>query len=175
MPKTPKTPPKTKPKTKRKDEPEPQPVSITSKKWYWVSVTVIMSVFGSVYGYVAGLPFPNIVLMVAAVLAVIGFAAYIKLRPPTTLGAFKRAAFLVLGFSVIGFCLWAATVILLNAAGFQTQITVVIGENFFVITSLITCLMVGGFIGDVIGNSKDAIKAALYKAGAKIFRFKEGE
>ena len=53
MPKTPKTHPKSKPhsKLKGKAQPEPERVSLTTKKAYWISVMLILVVFGAVYGY----------------------------------------------------------------------------------------------------------------------------
>jgi len=176
MPKTPKTHPKSKPhsKLKGKAQPEPERVSLTTKKAYWISVMLILVVFGAVYGYFMGLSTPRIVIMLAAVLSVTGFAFYIRVKP-STLNTFNRAGFIVLGISVIGFCVWALTVLSLNATGLQAQISVSIGDDFFAVTSLIICLMVGAFIGDIIGKNKNALRSSINKLISKIFGFKEGQ
>lgn len=176
MPKTPKTHPKPKPhsKIKRKNQPEPERVSITTKKSYWISVTLIVVIFGSVYGYLVGLSTPRIAMMLAAVLSVTGFAFYIRVKP-STLSVRNRAASLILGVSIIGFCIWALMVLSLNASGLQAQISGSIGDDFFALTSLITCLMAGAFIGDTIGKNTDTIRAFMNKIAAKIFGFKDNE
>ena len=178
MPKTPKTHPKPKPKpnskVKRKNQVEPERVSITTKKWYWVSVTSMLVVFGAGYGYYMGLSTPAIALMLAAVLSVTGFAFYIRVIP-SPLSMRYRAASLIFGFSILGFCIWALTMLSLNAIGLQTQITILIGDDFFALTSLIICLMVGAFLGDTIGKNIATLKAFFTKLPGKIFGFKDSQ
>jgi preprotein translocase subunit SecY len=43
-------------------------------------------------------------------------------------------------------------VLSLNATELQTQIASAIGDDFFAITSLIICLILGAFIGNWIGE-----------------------
>jgi hypothetical protein len=178
MPKTPKTQPKPKSKpnskVKGKKQVEPEPVSITTKKWYWIMVSVFLAVFGGAYGYYTGLPTPAIVLMLAAVLSVVGFAAYIRIIH-SDVSLRIRAASLVFGFSILGFGIWAIIVLSLYRLGLQTQIAYSIGDAFFALTSLIICLIVGAFIGDSIGKHFEALKAFFRALPGKIFGFKDKE
>jgi hypothetical protein len=176
MPKTSKTQakPKAKPnsKLKSKKQVEPQRVSITSNKWYWVSVSAFLAVFGGAYGYSTGLSAPAIILMIVAVLSVAGFAAYIRLTH-SNVSLRTRAASLIFGFSILGFGIWALIVLLLSRLGLQLQIANSIGEAFFAITTLITCLMVGAFLGDSIGKHFEALKAFFKALPGKIFGYKD--
>jgi FtsH-binding integral membrane protein len=158
MSKKPKTPPKMPPKSKRKAQ--PQPVSITSSKTYWITLTAVMLVFGSVYGYMMKVAVAAIVLLLACVLFMIGFAYYLKFKP-STLKNNSRATFIFVGASVVGFCIWVAIVLLLSAVGFWPQIAISMGERFFATASLVICLITGGFIGDLVGNNKERISMFL--------------
>jgi cation transport ATPase len=156
MPKTdPKIQPK-KAKLKTKNKAEPKPVSITSSKTYWITLTIMMVVFGSVYGYMMKVPAEAIGLLIATVLMVIGFAFYLKFKPSLQ-KSISRATFLFVGASVIGFLIWVALVLLSGVTGFWLQISTSIGDNFFAITSMIICLICGAFIGDQIGDNKEKI------------------
>lgn len=155
MPKASKTKPKTQPKNKRKNQPEP--ISITSRKEYWIVLTVSMVIFGAGYGYLMKVSLPAIGMMLASVVSVIGFAFYLKFKP-STLGGTNRTTWLFVGASVIGFGIWAAMALSLNAAGFWIAIASVIGEEFFAITSLIIFLILGAFIGDWISNNRQRLR-----------------
>ena len=95
-------------------------------------------------------------MILGSVLVMIGFAFYIGFKP-SSLTATKRASFIFVGASVIGFCIWAAMVLSLNATGLQSQIANSIGDRFFAVTSLIICLILGAFIGDLIGKKEKLI------------------
>jgi len=160
MPKTsPKTPPK-KIKLKTKNKAQPKPVSITSSKAYWITLTLAMVVFGSVYGYIMKVAVAAIGLLLASVLFIIGLAFYLKFKP-STLKNSSRATFIFGGASIIGFLIWAAVVLLLDATGIWVEIAASIGDNFFAITSLIICLISGAILGDLIGNNKEKISLFL--------------
>jgi hypothetical protein len=160
MPKTPKARRKIQPKTKHK--PQPAPVSITARKSYWIVLTASMVVFGTVYGYLMNVAAAAIGILLATVLSLIGFSGYLKFKP-STMPATKRATFIFAGASIIGFLIWVAIVLSLNATGFEPQITSSIGNGFFAITSLIICLTAGAFIGDVIGKNKERISIYVNK------------
>ena len=102
----------------------------------------------------------NIVMMLVTVLLLIGFAFYIRFKPSTTT-VNKRALFIFVGASVIGFSIWAVTVLSLNATELHTQIASAIGDDFFAITSLMICLISGAFIGDWIGEKREHISIFL--------------
>jgi FtsH-binding integral membrane protein len=160
MPKKSKNYPKVKPKKTRHKKIPPKPVSITTRKSYWISLTLSITVFASVFGYFMNLPLENIAVMLVTVLLLIGFAFDLRFKPSTA-AVSKRATFIFVGASVIGFCIWAAIVLSLNATGFHTQVAGAIGDAFFAITSLIICLISGAFIGDWIGENRERIRIFL--------------
>ncbi len=88
------------------------------------------------------------------ILAVIGFAFSLGFKPSSYN---KKATFIFVGASVIGFGIWAAIVLSFNAIGINSQIASSIGIDFFAITSLIICLALGAFIGDLIGKNREKI------------------
>ncbi|MGD0995768.1 MAG: hypothetical protein ABR909_09645 [Candidatus Bathyarchaeia archaeon] len=153
-----KTYPKTQPKKSKRKKPQPKtqskPVSITTRKSYWISLTLFTIVFASVFGYFVNMSLERIVMMLVTVLLLIGFAFHIRFKPSTAT-VNKRALFIFVGASVIGFSIWAVMVLSLNATELQTQIANTIGDDFFAITSLMICLILGAFIGDWIGEKRN--------------------
>jgi cation transport ATPase len=156
MPKTSKNYPKNKSK-KTKPKLQPKPVSITTRKSYWITLTFSIIVLVFAFGYFESLTIENITLMLATVLLLIGFAFYIRFTP-SNLTLNKRATSIFVGASIIGFCIWAAIVLSLNATYLHQQVSAAIGNGFFAITTLIICLISGAFIGDLIGKNIDGIK-----------------
>lgn len=174
MPKIPKAQPKKQPKTKQqiKQKTQPKPISLTSRKSYWIILTVFMVVFGSVYGYMMNVSAAAIGIILASVVVVISFAGYIKFKP-STMKATIRATFIFAGASIIGFLIWVATILLTSAVGVEPQIAKSIGNGFFAITSLIICLISGGFIGELIGKNKEKLQLSIHKTKNKLFRLNE--
>ncbi len=161
MPKAyPKNQPK-KVKPKNKNQMPPKRVSITSSKTYWITLTAMMVVFGSAYGYIMKASVAAIGLLLATVLVLIGFAFYLKFKP-STLSKSSRATFLFGGACLAGFLIWAAVALVLAATGFWVQIASLMSDNFFAITVMIICLTSGAFIGDLIGNNKEKISFFFY-------------
>jgi|WetSurMetagenome_2_1015567.scaffolds.fasta_scaffold440500_1 hypothetical protein len=165
MPKTPKTYPKPrskdeKVKNKLKEKQakaEPKTPSLLRNKYYWVFVALVLIVFTVVYGYLIQLSLGKEVLILGAILMVIAFAFYMAFKPyPTDR---KRVILILIGMSIIGFSIWAVTVFLLNANGALVQIVNAVGDSFFAITSLIICLVIGAFIGDLIHKNMEKILA----------------
>ncbi len=151
MPKKPKTQPKKQLKKKQKDE--PRPVSILSSKSYWVGLTVAMVVFGLALGIVSNVNPAAIAMMLGAVVAVIAFAGYLKFTKSAIRMKYK-VTFIFAGVSIIGFLIWVATIYLIRIGNLEGLIVAPVGEGFFAITSLIICLVLGAFIGDLIGRSR---------------------
>jgi len=151
MPKKPKTLPKKQPKTKQKVE--EKTVNLASRKSYWVVLTIFMVFFGLFLGYTMNVSVSATGLMLGSVLAVIGFVFYLNFSS-SPLKKSKRAMLIFAGLSIIGFLIWVAVVFLSDAAGFGPQITNSVGEGFFAITSLIICLLLGAFVGDLLGKVK---------------------
>ena len=158
MPKTAKNYLKTQPKKTKRKKPQPKtqskPVSITTRKSYWITLTLFTVVFASFFGYFVNMSLERIVMMLVTVLLLIGFAFYIRFKPSTAT-VNKRALFIFVGASIIGFSIWAVMVLSLNATELQTQIASAIGDDFFAITSLIICLILGAFVGDWIGEKRN--------------------
>ncbi len=154
MPKTNKYAKKQPKKTKPK-KPQPKPVSITTRKSYWATLTALTVVFASAYGYIINMPLESIVMMLATVLLLIGFACYIRFTPFTAT-ANKRATFIFVGACVIGFSIWATMILILSTPMIRPPAASAIG-NFFVTTSLIICLISGAFIGDLIGKHRESL------------------
>ena len=135
-------------------------------------LAAFMAVFGIVFGYSVHVSTPAIGILVASVLSLIGLACYLKFKP-SALPKNQRASFIFLGAISLGFGIWVAVVLALNAAGFSQQIKNDIGLYFFAITSLIICFAAGGLIGDLIGKNKDEIQLSLHKAKNNLFRLND--
>jgi hypothetical protein len=160
MPKTyPKTQPKTKPKkTKFKDQ--PKPVSLMKSKTYWIALTLIMVVFTIVYGFLVNISLAKEALTLGTIFTVIGLAFSLGFKPSIYS---KKATTIFVGASTIGFGIWAAIVLSFNAVGLNPQIASSVGIEFYAITSLIMCLALGAFIGDLIGKNREKIVLFLDK------------
>jgi len=165
MPKPSKTQSKHKVKPKRKVEPEIP--GITTKKAYWLVLGVLLAIVSAIFGLMNGLDELRMALLIAAVVVPIGCLGYVRVSP-SSLSLLKRAMFLIAGASIIGFGIWAAIALALFRAGFNEQIAYVLGEQFFIVTSLVICLFVGAFIGELIGRNK-AVQIRLFNPlGEKI-------
>ena len=75
----------------------------------------------------------------------------------------------MIGASIIGFCIWAAIALLLIATSLMPQVVNVIGSSFFAITSLIICLTIGAFIGELLGKNKKRLQGFLINSGNSFF------
>ncbi len=139
-------------KTKFKDQ--PKPVSLMKSKTYWIALTLIMVVFTFAYGFFMNISFEKEALILGSILAVIGFAFSVGFKPSSYN---KKATFIFVGASIIGFSIWAVIVLSINATAINSQIAGSIGVDFFALTSLIICLALGAFIGDLMGKNKEKI------------------
>jgi hypothetical protein len=144
MPKPSKTRPKQKAKSRKA---EPETPSFTAKKSYWVTLLAVFTVVSAVFGMALGLGLLQTTFLALMVATLIGFVGYVRVSP-STLGFSKRATFIFVGASVIGFGTWAAA-----ALAFMPQI-VALNNDFFTISSLVICLTVGGFIGELLGRNR---------------------
>jgi len=98
---------------------------------------------------------------------VIGFAFYIGFKPSESYN--KRSTFIFVGVSIVGFSIWAVMVLSFNATGFLMQISSLIGIDFFAITSLIICLVLGAFIGDLIGKNRVTVLVLAHRFRNRLF------
>ena len=149
MPKQSKTKAKPKAKLNAKRNPRPEAPGITTKKSYWVILTVVMAVAVSVAGYMVQLVLEQIAFLIVNVALLIALIGYVRVTP-STLTKSKRATFLFVGASVIGFSIWAAIVLVLIYTGLITNI---FADQFFVFPSLVMCLTGGAFIGELLGRN----------------------
>ncbi|MGD6807010.1 MAG: hypothetical protein ACQCN4_08635 [Candidatus Bathyarchaeia archaeon] len=152
MPKQPKTKPKQTGKLKRKVEPETP--GITTKKSYWVVLAAVLAVSSAVLAVMTGLDAGRTAILVVTILAPIGALGYVRVTP-SNLSLSKRATFLFIGASVIGFGVWAAIVLIGGVYGLTAMLTGALGSQFFVVTSLVICLSAGAFVGELIGKNKE--------------------
>jgi FtsH-binding integral membrane protein len=150
-------PQKYKTKTKRKNQPKAQrkPVSLMRSKSYWITLTIITLVLTFAYGDLMKISEEKEALIFVSILFLIGFAFYLGFKPYTNYN--KRATFIFVGASVIGFCIWVSMVFSLDATGISSQIASSLGGSLFAITSLIICLIAGAFVGDLIGKNRERI------------------
>ncbi len=146
MPKATKSRPKKK-KIKPKDKAKPEPPGFTTKKSYWITLTAMFTVVSAVFGWVQRFDLPQTSLLVVTVAVVIGTVGFIRVSP-STLPFSKRATFVFVGASVIGFGIWAAFALVV-----VPQIGALVDE-FVILTSLTICLAVGALIGELIGRNR---------------------
>jgi hypothetical protein len=147
--------PKSQPKRalKKKQKTQPAPESITTKKSYWLMLTLFIVVASSVIFYMMGLELVKIVVLTVTIAAVTGFMGYVRVTS-SNFRVVWRAVFIFAGASIIGFCIWAAMVYSLTNAGMMTEIVASIGDQFFGVTSFVICLVAGSFIGELIGKNR---------------------
>jgi FtsH-binding integral membrane protein len=166
-------PPKTKPKDYSKTQPkrikqkmQPKPVSITTSKFYWISLTTIIVIAVLGYGVLTGVAIQKIALIMLTLLSVIALAWYIRVKP-STMTTKLRATYLFVGAAVVGFSIWAVTVVVLGATGLGVQVSNSLGDQLFIITSQVIFFVIGAFIGDWIGINRNSISAFFSKLRRK--------
>ncbi|MDR0318767.1 MAG: hypothetical protein LBI09_01880 [Nitrososphaerota archaeon] len=164
MSKSPKSKTKTKSKAKTqlkaKQTAQSENSSITTKKSYWVMLSVVMVAVFSVAGYLLEFAMVDLVFLMFAIVLLIGLIGYVRVTP-SNLSKSKRGTFLFVGASVIGFGIWAIIMLILTNTG---SIETVFGNNpFFLYPSLIICLIVGAFIGELMGKNS-RIQHFLFKS-----------
>ena len=136
---------------KKKNSPkaraEPQTAKFTAKKSYWITLTAVFAVVSAVFGEVQGFDLLQTALLVVSISAAIGMVGFISVSP-STLSFSKRATFIFVGASVVGFGIWAVLALVVFP-----QLGALV-DGFFILTSFIICLVIGAFIGELIGRNK---------------------
>ncbi len=145
MPKPPKVLPKHKAKHKGKAAPETP--SFTTKKSYWLMLLALFAVVSAVFGVATRLGLLQTAFLVVTVALLIGVVGFIRVTS-STLSFGKRATFIFMGASIIGFSIWAAFTL-----AFMPQL-VVLNSDFYVMASLVICLTGGAFIGELISRNR---------------------
>ncbi len=157
MPKQSKTKAKTKANLKKR-EATPEAPGITTKKSYWVMVAMVMAIAFSLAGYMIGFSLGNIAVLMVTIVLLIGLMGYIRVTS-SSLSKSKRATFLFVGASIIGFGIWAAIMLILMGTGLLEVIFV---DPFFIFPTLIICLTMGAFIGELLGRNS-RVRAFFFK------------
>jgi len=162
MPKTPKTYPKPRSKDQPKSKPkkgaskaQPTEVSIFKSKYYWIFLSIVLIVFTVAVGFTIHMSLAKELLILGSIFAVIGFGFYLAFKPAPT--DKKRIILILIGVSIIGFSIWALTVLFLSLTGALGEIETTVGITFFSVTTLLICLVIGAFIGDLIHKNMDII------------------
>jgi hypothetical protein len=147
MPKPSKTQPKHKTKPKAKAQPQTQ--SVTATKSYWIILTSMLAVVTAVFGVLMGMSLERTALLIVTVVVIIGFVGLVR-TGKSELPLSKRATFIFAGASIIGFIIWAA----LTLSGALAPVVIAVGQEFYVVNSLPTCLAVGAWIGELLSRSR---------------------
>ncbi len=145
MPKPSNSKPKPKAKPKGKVKPEPEAASITANPTYWVVLTVVFAVVSAAFSGILGFNLVRAVVVIATVAVLIAAVGFIRVSP-SKLSLGKRATFVFVGASVIGFGIWAAL-----ALALMPQL-VALDDQFYVVASLAICLAVGAVVGELISR-----------------------
>jgi hypothetical protein len=140
---------KAKSQTKTKPKSQPETLGLTTNKWYWIMLTVVMVAVFSVASYLLEFRLEQIVVLMFTIALLIGLIGYVRITP-SKLSVSKRATFLFIGASVIGFGSWAIIIFVAITAGFIEGINV---ESFYVLPSFIISMIIGAFIGELLGKN----------------------
>jgi uncharacterized membrane protein len=92
----------------------------------------------------------DLAVLMLSIILLIGLIGYVRLTP-SNLSKSKRGTFLFIGVSIIGFSIWAIIMLILMNTG--TIETIFDGNAFYILPSLIICLTVGAFIGELMGKN----------------------
>ena len=149
MPKPSKTKAKTKTQLKAKRTAQPETLGITTKKSYWIMLSIVMITVFSVVGYMMQLEIVEIAVLMIPIILIISLIGYVRITP-SNLSKSKRGTFLFVGASVIGFSIWAIPAFILMTTGILDSM---IENLFYVIPSLFICLIIGAFIGEFMGKN----------------------
>ena len=168
MPMTnPKTQPKKNKLKKKRLKDQPKPVSLLKSKYYWITLTVTILVFAVAVGFLMQISLEKELLILGSILSILGLTFYVGFK--SSEGYSKRATFLFVGASLIGFSIWVVMVLSFNAVAVLSQISSLVGIDLFTITSLIICLVLGALIGDLIGKKRETIGLYAEKIRNKLF------
>jgi 4-amino-4-deoxy-L-arabinose transferase-like glycosyltransferase len=145
-----KTKAKNKNSLKAKRAAQPKTPDITTKKSYWLMLTVFIVIIFSVAGYILKFAIVDLIVLMISIVLLIGLIGYVRISP-SNLSASRRGTFLFVGASIIGFGIWAIIMLILMNTG---TIDTLFGSNvFYILPSLIICLTAGAFIGELMGKN----------------------
>jgi cation transport ATPase len=141
-------PQKQKQKTKSKEK-APETPGITTKKSYWIVLAVLFAVVSTAFGITAAYTIYETIFLVATIVLLISLIGFIR-TTPSNLSSGRRAIFIFVGASIFGFIIWGALIL----TGVMTPFAKENDQVFVAITSFALCLIIGAFIGEMIGRSK---------------------
>jgi uncharacterized membrane protein len=115
-------------------------------------LTISTIVFGVVGILFLNVPLERALPSTVLILLAVGAGYYMRARPNIN---FNRAMYIGFGVFLLGFVLWFVLMISLNATGIRRLIDQSIPDGILALITLILCYIAGGFIGDLIGKSRD--------------------
>ncbi|MDR2203512.1 MAG: hypothetical protein LBE76_04320 [Nitrososphaerota archaeon] len=92
----------------------------------------------------------NVIILAFTIAFLLSLMGYISTTPSNLLKS-KRATFLFVGASIIGFCIWAVIFLTLPVIDLIDTDTL---TDTFLIFSFIICLTLGAFIGELMGKNQ---------------------
>jgi hypothetical protein len=125
------------------------------KSWIIFTIATVLIVF--LNGYFLNIGLDRTLAIVAIVLLITGFAFYIRIKPSAS---GNRVFFVFVGATVLGSVFWVLIALFMKETGLRMQLlnsSGTFGDNFFALASLIICWVIGGFIGDLIGKSRNYV------------------
>jgi len=150
MPKQTKAKTKAKTQTNVKRKVQPKTPGLTTKKWYWAMLAGVMAAVFSVAGHMMEFSLPQIAILILTILFLFGLMGYVG-TTSSNLSKSKRATFLFVGASVIGFGIWAIIMLTLTSMNLSEK---VFPDIFFVVLSFVIVLIAGAFTGELLGKNK---------------------
>ena len=106
---------------------QPKPVSLFKSKTYWIALTLIMVIFTFAYGILMNISLEKEALIYGQYsFGYRHWHFHLGFKPSSYN---KKATFIFVGASVIGFSIWAVIVLSFNATGINSQIASSIGDR----------------------------------------------
>jgi DNA-binding transcriptional ArsR family regulator len=135
------------------------PLKIFDKRIYksWIILTAAAVILLIVNGYFFNIPTERVSISLAILLVTTALAFYVRVRPSTS---GNRVFFIMVGGAVIGFLLWFAIAMFFNISTLRWSIVRSSGDlgfDLIMLSSLIICWVIGGYIGDWIGRRRDYV------------------
>jgi DNA-binding transcriptional ArsR family regulator len=135
------------------------PPKVVDKRIYkaWIILTAGSVIFLILNGYFFNIPIERTALALAVLLSSTAIAFYVRVKPSTSS---NRVFFIVVGGTMFGSLLWFVVFWLFNVSMLRWSIVRSSGDlafNLILLSSLIICWVLGGYIGDWIGRRRSYV------------------